>query len=148
MWKSQYIYQFVHVITVPINSIEFIMLDLGHQICHAGQLWILKPFTLNWYWAASKFLVFFSSITVTTHRKEKAKTGGTRVRTGDLSICSRMLYHWAIPPLIIGVTILCISSSRAEANPIHFCPNTAQYCMYLFCKLTYTLNPTSCCYVG
>ena len=24
--------------------------------------------------------------------------GGTRVWTGDLSICSRMLYHWAIPP--------------------------------------------------
>ena len=25
--------------------------------------------------------------------------GGTRVWTGDLSICSRMLYHWAIPPV-------------------------------------------------
>ena len=25
--------------------------------------------------------------------------GGTRVWTGDLSICSRMLYHWAIPPI-------------------------------------------------
>ena len=24
--------------------------------------------------------------------------GGTQVWTGDLSICSRMLYHWAIPP--------------------------------------------------
>ena len=24
--------------------------------------------------------------------------GDTRVRTGDLSICSRMLYHWAISP--------------------------------------------------
>ena len=25
--------------------------------------------------------------------------GGTRSWTKDLSICSRMLYHWAIPPL-------------------------------------------------
>ena len=27
--------------------------------------------------------------------------GGTRSWTMDLSICSRMLYHWAIPPLMI-----------------------------------------------
>ena len=26
------------------------------------------------------------------------RQGGTQVWTGDLSICSRMLYHWAIPP--------------------------------------------------
>ena len=26
--------------------------------------------------------------------------GGNRDWTGDLSICSRMLYHWAIPPCI------------------------------------------------
>ena len=26
--------------------------------------------------------------------------GGNRVWTGDLSICSRMLYHWAMPPLM------------------------------------------------
>jgi hypothetical protein len=31
-------------------------------------------------------------------KKKKKKLGGTRVWTGDLSICSRMLYHWAIPP--------------------------------------------------
>ena len=30
--------------------------------------------------------------------KKKKKWGGTRIWTGDLSICSRMLYHWAIPP--------------------------------------------------
>ena len=28
----------------------------------------------------------------------KMTQGCTRVWTGDLSICSRMLYHWAIPP--------------------------------------------------
>ena len=28
--------------------------------------------------------------------------GDTRVRTGDLSICSRMLYHWAISPPLWG----------------------------------------------
>ena len=26
--------------------------------------------------------------------------GGARVWTGDLSICSRMLYHWATPPCV------------------------------------------------
>ena len=31
-------------------------------------------------------------------KKKKKKPGDTRVRTGDLSICSRMLYHWAISP--------------------------------------------------
>ena len=31
-------------------------------------------------------------------KKKKKKWGGTRIWTGDLSICSRMLYHWAIPP--------------------------------------------------
>ena len=30
----------------------------------------------------------------------KSAKGGTRVWTGDLSICSRMLYHWAIPPSV------------------------------------------------
>ena len=34
----------------------------------------------------------------------KSAKGGTRVWTGDLSICSRMLYHWAIPP--IGIPAL------------------------------------------
>ena len=32
-------------------------------------------------------------------KKKKRFEGGTRIWTGDLSICSRMLYHWAIPPL-------------------------------------------------
>ena len=33
-----------------------------------------------------------------TELKNKEGPGGTQVWTGDLSICSRMLYHWAIPP--------------------------------------------------
>ena len=35
-----------------------------------------------------------------TDTKTKTEWGGTRVWIGDLSICSRMLYHWAIPPLL------------------------------------------------
>ena len=45
---------------------------------------------------------------VTAHLKVLIciKWGGTRVWTGDLSICSRMLYHWAIPPLVAtGYTV-------------------------------------------
>ena len=40
--------------------------------------------------------------------KMKSRTigsGGTRVWTGDLSICSRMLYHWAIPPWTLGKNV-------------------------------------------
>ena len=32
--------------------------------------------------------------------KWKIREGGTRIWTGDLLICSQMLYHWAIPPLL------------------------------------------------
>ena len=32
--------------------------------------------------------------------KWKIMKGGTRIWTGDLLICSQMLYHWAIPPLL------------------------------------------------
>ena len=32
--------------------------------------------------------------------KNYKEEGGNRVWTGDLSICSRMLYHWAMPPLM------------------------------------------------
>ena len=31
-------------------------------------------------------------------RLKEILKGGNRDRTGDLSICSRMLYHWAMPP--------------------------------------------------
>ena len=34
-------------------------------------------------------------------RNEAKKVGGNRDWTSDLSICSRMLYHWAMPPLSI-----------------------------------------------
>ena len=40
----------------------------------------------------SRSMSFFSSLS-------KIIQGGTRVRTRDLSDCSRMLYHWAISPL-------------------------------------------------
>ena len=33
----------------------------------------------------------------------KTAVGGAQVWTGDLSICSRMLYHWAIPPTEISM---------------------------------------------
>ena len=32
--------------------------------------------------------------------KKWKKLGDTRVWTKDLSICSRMLYHWAISPVV------------------------------------------------
>ena len=37
--------------------------------------------------------------------------GGTRSWTMDLSICSRMLYHWAIPPHISTKVLECITIS-------------------------------------
>ena len=39
-----------------------------------------------------------NKLIVTGWKVKKKKKGGTRIWTGDLSICSRMLYHWAIPP--------------------------------------------------
>ena len=36
---------------------------------------------------------------------EVKSEGGTRIWTRDLSICSRMLYHWAIPPYIVLLMI-------------------------------------------
>ena len=32
--------------------------------------------------------------------RKKIFWGGTRIWTKDLSICSRLLYHWAIPPFM------------------------------------------------
>ena len=44
-------------------------------------------------------------------RKKKYPVGGNQDWTGDLSICSRMLYHWAIPPCgdfeLIKADIIC-----------------------------------------
>ena len=50
--------------------------------------------------ALNQFADHFSN---QAHKREKKwdKTkGGNRDWTGDLSICSRMLYHWAMPPCI------------------------------------------------
>ena len=43
---------------------------------------------------------FYLLVLITFHilKRKKISIGDTRVRTRDLSICSRMLYHWAISP--------------------------------------------------
>ena len=38
--------------------------------------------------------------------KIKKYRGGTRIWTGDLLICSQMLYHWAIPPIYAAILYL------------------------------------------
>ena len=57
--------------------------------------------------------------------KSTKNKGGTRVWTGDLSICSRMLYHWAIPPWSLtsdsekySLSSYSIYISRAAPHPI------------------------------
>ena len=37
--------------------------------------------------------------------------GGTQSWTGDLLICSQMLYHWAIPPLDDSYQHVCVSNT-------------------------------------
>ena len=41
------------------------------------------------------------AISTSSRRKMKKTVGGNRSWTGDLSICSRMLCHWAIPPTLL-----------------------------------------------
>ena len=41
---------------------------------------------------------FFYQKTWLVSSKDPYFPGSTQIWTGDLSICSRMLYHWAIPP--------------------------------------------------
>ena len=51
----------------------------------------------------TEILLFFSWNpigTISKYKMLKKELGGTRSWTMDLSICSRMLYHWAIPPNI------------------------------------------------
>ena len=47
--------------------------------------------------------------------------GDTRVWTGDLSICSRMLYHWAISPCLWELeSAFCIISRRKLSIWVHW----------------------------
>ena len=59
-------------------------------------------------------------------KKKKYFWGGTRIWTMDLSICSRLLYHWAIPPgwrMLARQTCIqlqCIAMC-AHMCVVHFC---------------------------
>ena len=49
------------------------------------------------------------AISTSSRRKMKKTVGGNRSWTGDLSICSRMLCHWAIPPTLLVMDLkLCV----------------------------------------
>ena len=48
------------------------------------------------------------------HSRGLEKEGGNRSWTGDLSICSRMLCHWAIPPALMSAGL------KADTNTDRF----------------------------
>ena len=58
------------------------------------------------YWITDQLILnYLDYINYVNNRKisfirKKIFWGGTRIWTKDLSICSRLLYHWAIPPFM------------------------------------------------
>ena len=64
----------------------------------------------------------------------KIFTGDNRIWTGDLSICSRMLYHWAISPSvsIIDVNIKCSMQDRTDVSRGKLCQNKYEFAHFIY----------------
>ena len=56
--------------------------------------------------------------------EKKKIEGGTRIWTMDLSICSRLLYHWAIPPHLLKSALNAVLKQAAYVRndvTLHIC---------------------------
>ena len=88
-----------------------------HHCKHVQVVWALLQCVLFRVKCSLAIDVIFSSLS-------KILKGDTRVRTRDLSDCSRMLYHWAISPLHTGsITSLQTRAGCSSAVTMFFVPS-------------------------
>lgn len=80
------------------NGIDGAAGDWTPDFSHAKRalyLWVTTP-SPSWQYKRVENLELRNDSTLKI--RNSLWKGGTQVWTGDPSICSRMLYHWAIPP--------------------------------------------------
>ncbi len=125
---SSGMYVFISPINADINDLE----DNDQNYCFGLHFLVRKE--LKWsmsgsivvellsFWSYNAFLNPCPDM-LHFQWKNVSFSGGSRSWTGDLSICSRMLCHWAIPPSEIWAPHNITSHSRA----LYFTPKNYSF---------------------
>ena len=111
-WLSNKSVSVLLVYKILIQSHWLITLILPLILIHHSFLWLMW-FQMRWYLSWTHDI---------GEKNTKRKRGPNRVRTGDLLICSQMLYHWAMDPcwgLLVYKSIFYLCDKKTHLQLTH-----------------------------